>query len=331
MPARWKTGLFVFFILAIFVMAGWLVWYLKNRTPQYATPSLPRPLPAIDLSTVITHNTTITQKAAIPPYYVLSGKVQIGTGPSYWFGFNYGDPEGETRYSLDAASVRHGTVYKEYRDRTQSVPSLGELGNDDLIYLTYYTDLAQGLVMGIVQDVAHTKDMTEFRLLDDAENTRYRVSAAAKFAVGDPSGFFAIAGKTIADIRDGSIVWASFTPLDSRGQARGNDKKDVLLTGITIRTPPYRSVRGAVRDVEAITSDAITFFLDTLAAPIRADGTTIVYRHTENLPSPVVEEYRKQSLGSAVIRSGQYVSVFLFLAGDHWQALSVGLDVPARP
>jgi hypothetical protein len=83
--------------------------------------------------------------------------------------------------------------------------------------------------------------------------------------------------------------------------------------------------------VEAITSDAITFFLDTLAAPMRADGTTIVYRYSENLPPPVAEEYRKQNLGSAVIRSGQYVSVFLFLAGDHWQAVSVGLDVPARP
>ena len=325
MPARWKIGLFVFFIIAILVMAGLAVWYVKYRSPQYTTPSLQRPLPVVDLSAIITHNKTITQKASIPPYYVLSGNVQIGTGPSYWFGFNYGEQEGETRYSLDAPSVRRGPIYREYRDRIQPTQSLSDLGKDDLIYLTYYTDLAQGLVMGIAQNVVHAKDAVEFRLLDDQGNTSYRVSGSAKFAVADPSGFFAIAGKTIADIGNGSIVWGSFDPI-----RKETLPGSITLNGITIRTPPYRAARGTVRDVEATSSDAVTLFLDSLGAPVSADATTIVYRHTENLPEPIVEEYRKQNLGAGAIRSGQYVSVFVYLAGDHWQALSVGLDVPAR-
>ena len=74
-----------------------------------------------------------------------------------------------------------------------------------------------------------------------------------------------------------------------------------------------------------VSDDEITLHLDSLLSTITADRNTIIYQHGANLPLPGSSDWQSKNLGIAALKDGQEVSVFIYLAGDHWQALSVGI------
>lgn len=321
MPYRVRS--LVLIIVGIGLIAGLGVggffWYEKRNKPQEGAPSVRRSFPKIDIAKIATHNQTIAQKPGIPPYYALSGIMRSETGaPSYNFDALVGDSGGTSVFPLTGSSVRHGPIYREYLGVIAPV-SLGELGRQDQIYLTYYANFDEGVVMGIIGRLVQTSGTTILYLLDDPDLTGYRVSETMDFAIRDPSKYFGLGGEDPVELAEGNIVWGEFT------SGVGKSGSTVLLSKLTVRTPPYRTIRGVTGTVEAVSDDARSFVLNTLPSLVTADTKTIIYRHETNLPLPGSNEWQRKNLGIAALKDGQDVSVFMYLAGDHWQALSIGI------
>lgn len=294
-------------------------WYEKGNKPQEGASSIGRSFPKIDIAKIATHNETIAQKPGIPLYYAITGTMRPETGASsYNFEAPVGDSGGPGVFPLTGSSVRHGPIYREYLDVIAPV-SLGELGMQDKIYLTYYADFEQGVVMGLIGRLVQTTGTTILYLLDDPDLTGYRVSETMDFAISDPSKYFGLSGENPVDLAEGNIVWGEFMP------GAGKSGSTVPLSKLTVRTPPYRTARGVVGDVEMVSDNAITFRLDSLPSMITADRDTIIYRHSANLSLPGSSDWQSKNLGIAALKDGQEVSVFIYLAGDHWQALSIGI------
>ncbi|MBI4062288.1 hypothetical protein HY410_00025 [Candidatus Gottesmanbacteria bacterium] len=322
MPYRVRS--LVLIIVGIGLIAGLGVggffWYEKRNKPQEeGAPSFGRSFPKIDTSTIATHNQTIAQKSSIPPYYAIGGIMRSETGASsYAFDAQVEEAGRTSIFPLSGSSVRHGPIYREYRGIIAPV-SLGELGRQDQIYLTYYANFESGMVMGVIGRLVQTSGTTILYLLDDPDLTGYRVSETMDFAVSDPSKYFGLSGKDPIELAQGNIVWGEFTP------SVGKSGSTVPLSKLTLRSPPYRTARGVVGDVEMVSEGAVTFRLDSLPSTITADRDTIVYRHGANLPLPGSKEWESKNLGIAALKDGQEVSVFMYLAGDRWQALSIGI------
>ena len=157
-------------------------------------------------------------------------------------------------------------------------------------------------------------------MLDDPDDTGYRVSEEMAFAVYDPSQYFDLgSAATGVSLKPGDIVWGEFTP------GIGSSGSIVALSSLTLRTPPYQTLRGTVFNVEAISDSAVNFRLNSSPVIISANGGTIIFKHEPNLPLPGSEEWKKRNLGVRALRDGQQVSLFMYLAGDHWQALSIDI------
>lgn len=298
---------------------GGFFWYKSSKKPQEGAPSIGRSFPKIDISKIATHNETIAQKPGIPLYYAITGIMRSETGASsYNFDAPVGDSRGPGVFPLTGSSVRHGPIYREYLGVIAPV-SLGELGMQDKIYLTYYANFEKGVVMGVIGRLVQTSGTTLLYLLDDPDLTGYRVSETMDFAIRDPSQYFGLSGENPVELAEGNIVWGEFMP------GAGKIGSTVPLSKLTVRTPPYRTARGVVGEVEMVSDTEVTFRLDSLPSMITADRDTIIYRHSANLPLPGSSDWQSKNLGIAALKDGQEVSVFMYLAGDHWQALSIGI------
>lgn len=318
MSARWKTGLFVFFVLALFLMAGWTVWYLQiQRKPSIQT-NTSRPLTySFPTQAILTYNNSIEKKSDVTPHYALSGTVIIGSGDSR-YGLRLTGESGLVYYPLDVTAVARGSIYRSYKEAIQRILQVESLGMEDEIYLTYYADYSAGRAYGIVERVERSGNSVTIRFLEDPDDTRYNISTSTELATYDPSLFFELNGKTVQDLAEGQIVWLTFPPRTAKNGTV------VTVSTATLRGPPYRVLRGTVEDVE-VGSDSVLFHLSTFPHQIRADATTLVYSYRD-LPEMGVANYRKRNLPVTSIVSGKRVALYTYVAGDHWQALAVGLD-----
>lgn len=319
MSGRMKF-LFPVALVTVLVVSGSVgfVFYKNRLFPQKTLETSPRTFPQIDISKVATHNQNVRTKPDIPPYYAITGIMRQDTGASYTFESLGEDSAEKQFFPLNNLSVRYGPIYREYLGVVQPV-SLGDLGREDKIYLTYYTNFEKGLVMGIIKRIDARSGTSVLYLLDDPDDTGYAVSEAMDFAISDPSQYFGYANTDVIQLKEGNILWGEFIP------TAGRSSTTIALTKMVLHVPPYRVSRGVVGDIEMTSDRMITFRLDSLPSRVSADTNTIVYKHEQNLPPPGIENYKSRNLGLKAIGDGQEVSVFMFLAGDHWKALSIGI------
>ena len=85
MPARWKTGFFVFFIVALLLMAGWVVCYFRTQRKASIQTNTSRPFTySFPTQAILTYNNAIEKQTGATPHYALSGTVVIGSGDSQY-------------------------------------------------------------------------------------------------------------------------------------------------------------------------------------------------------------------------------------------------------
>lgn len=314
----WKKLLLVFVVLLFggAVVAG--VWYFRMQRKASIQINTSKPLTySFPTQAILTYNNSIEKKSDVTPHYALSGTVVIGSG-DFQYGLRLTGESGLVYYPLDVTAVARGSIYRSYQGVIQRITQVESLGMEDEVYLTYYADYGAGRAYGIVERVERSGNSVTIRFLEDPDETRYNISTSTELATYDPSLFFELNGKTVQDLAEGQIVWLTFPPRTAKNGAV------VTVSTATLRGPPYRVLRGTIEDVE-VGSDSVLFRLSTFPHQIRADATTLVYSY-KDLPEMGVANYRKRNLPVTSIVSGKRVALYTYVAGDHWQALAVGLD-----
>lgn len=311
----------LFGILLLGVISFWALPRILQFANKSTKSNTVQP-PAYSFSdiTIKNYNNSVNGKVESPPFYAVNGVVVLGSGDSKYGLMHVGDSS-QSVYPLDTSFIRLGSIFRNYAGTMQRVPLLSSLGNYDEIYLTYYADRKQGIARGIVRSVERIANRVTVGLLDDPDDSQYVIPTTLTIATSDPSLYFDLKGKTLDDLASGNIVWMTFIP-------NTQEMVNVFnITSVTLQAPAYRQLRGMIGEIEA-GSDVVTFSLDTSSIRIQADRTSVIYSYSK-LPEMGIENFRKKSLPFDRIQAGKTAVVFAYIAGDHWNALAVGLD-PTR-
>lgn len=317
-----KKLLYVFvFLLLGGVIAASIYYFSRQQSSSLRISTKTLPVYSIPVQKILTYNNSVEQKIETPPHYAISGTVVIGSGDSR-YGLEPTGSTGEVYYPLDITTVSLGSMYRFYDGKASRVPQVELLGVVDEMRLTYYADFSAGRAFGIIRRVERSGGNATVRFLDDPDDTRYAIATSLPLATNDPSQFFELNGRTIDDLAEGQILWLNFPP---RSAKKGGI---VNVNTVILRAPPTRMFRGVLQDVE-VGSDSMAFRISGFPHQVRADKESLVYSY-EDLPEMGVANYRARNLPLSTIQSGKRVVVYMYVAGDHWRALAVGLDPKER-
>ncbi len=303
------------------VVAGSIYYFNRQRSPSLLNnPNIP-PAYSIPLQRILIYNNSVEQKIETPPHYALSGTVVIGSGDSR-YGLQPTGSTGEVYYPLDVTTISLGSMYRFYDGKASRVAQVELLGVVDEMRLTYYADFSAGRAFGIISRVERSGSSATVHFLDDPDDTRYAIATSLPLATNDPSQFFELNGRKIEDLAEGQILWLNFP-------ARISKKGGVVnVHTVTLRAPPTRMFRGVLQDVE-VGSESVAFRISGFPHQVRADKESLIYSY-EDLPEMGVANYRSRNLLFSTIQSGKRVVVYMYVAGDYWRALAVGLDPKER-